>query len=397
MDEAIEVADRIIIFNSGKMVFGHYSTDTYRLIEMGYNKYSIEYSLNDGRIFMYIIGQIAAKINININMYVILLTFLAIIISVICIILIEKILKKYNKREQSIIVALIAYVTIMNFMYLENLYFTECIVMAMSILLYIIAAKMLNEGGNILKIFLLVLLGVFCYQGTINVFITFYFLFALIENKTINKTILKNMCIVLGISLISIAINMLQIKLCGKIYGLEQTRTGKINEIWFNIVYIIKNIDTLLIQSSDLFPKYVFLIFLTLTSNLFCISITPQFNLIANIGGLKTFTQTDVKPLDSYYMQGYSVFFDTIKGDIKFNASIYSQLGFRVEIKDKITLGEFLEFGYYPLTINTKYDGKPFPRLYDYRNTDKMLFHSIILGIIEKFYFKNFSIGLGGA
>lgn len=143
--------------------------------------------------------------------------------------------------------------------------------------------------------------------------------------------------------------------------------------------------------------KYlIILIFLTLTSNLFCISITPQFNLIANIGGLKTFTQTDVKPLDSYYMQGYSVFFDTIKGDIKFNASIYSQLGFRIEIEDKITLGEFLEFGYYPLTINTKYDGKPFPRLYDYRNTDKMLFHSIILGIIEKFYFKNFSIGLGG-
>lgn len=143
--------------------------------------------------------------------------------------------------------------------------------------------------------------------------------------------------------------------------------------------------------------KYlIILIFLTLTSNLFCISITPQFNLIANIGGLKTFTQTEVKPLESYYMQGYSVFFDTIKGDIKFNASIYSQLGFRVEIKDKITLGEFLEFGYYPLTINTKYDGKPFPRLYDYRNTDKMLFHSIILGIIEKVYFNNFSIGLGG-
>ena len=114
--------------------------------------------------------------------------------------------------------------------------------------------------------------------------------------------------------------------------------------------------------------KYlIILISLMLTSNLFCISITPQFNLIANIGGLKTFTQTDVKPLDSYYMQGYSVFFDTIKGDIKFNASIYSQLGFRVEIEDKITLGEFLEFGYYPLTINTKYDGKPFPRLYDYK------------------------------
>ena len=73
----------VILLIYSPLLIGHYSTDTYRLIEMGYNKYSIEYSLNDGRIFMYIIGQIAAKINININMYVILLTFLAIIISVI--------------------------------------------------------------------------------------------------------------------------------------------------------------------------------------------------------------------------------------------------------------------------------------------------------------------------
>lgn len=244
------------------LLIGHYSTDTYRLIEMGYGKYSIEYSLNDGRIFMYIIGQIADKINVNIDVYVVILTFIAIIISCICIMLMEKILKKYKNKEKIIIVSLISYVTIMNFMYLENLYFTECIVMAVSIALYILAADFLNEGENIIKVFLLVLLGVFCYQGTINVFITFYLLFALLKNRKINKEIIKNMCIVLGISLISIGINMLQIKICGKIYGLEQTRTGNISEIGFNIIYIIENIDKILIQSSGLFPKYVFLIFL---------------------------------------------------------------------------------------------------------------------------------------
>lgn len=229
---------------------------------MGYGKYSIEYSLNDGRIFMYIIGQIANKININISEYVIILTFLAVIISYICIILIEKILKKYKYKEKFIIVSLIAYVTIMNFMYLENLYFTECIVMAISIMAYILAADWLNEGKNIIKVFLLVLLGVFCYQGTINVFITFYLLFALIKNRKIDKTIIKNMCIVLGISLVSIVINMIQIKICGKIYGLEQTRTGNISEIFFNIIYIIGNMHKILMQSSELFPKYVFLVFL---------------------------------------------------------------------------------------------------------------------------------------
>lgn len=252
----------IILLIYSPLLMGHYSTDTYRLIEMGYGKYSIEYSLNDGRIFMYIIGQIAEKININIDTYVIILTFAAVIISYICIILLEKILKKYKNKEKIIIVSLISYVTIMNFMYLENLYFTECIVMAISILLYILAAYWLNEEKSIIKVFLLVLLGVFFYQGTINVFITFYLLFALIKNQKIDKTIIKNMCIVLGISLISILINMIQIKICGKIYGLEQTRTGNINEILFNIIYIIINIGEILIQTSGLFPRYIFLMFL---------------------------------------------------------------------------------------------------------------------------------------
>lgn len=252
----------IILLIYSPLLMGHYSTDTYRLIEMGYGKYSIEYSLNDGRIFMYIIGQIAEKININIDAYVIILTFAAVIISYICIILLEKILKKYKNKEKIIIVSLISYVTIMNFMYLENLYFTECIVMAISILLYILAAYWLNEEKSIIKVFLLVLLGVFFYQGTINVFITFYLLFALIKNQKIDKTIIKNMCIVLGISLISILINMIQIKICGKIYGLEQTRTGNINEILFNIIYIIINIGEILIQTSGLFPRYIFLMFL---------------------------------------------------------------------------------------------------------------------------------------
>ena len=138
-----------------------------------------------------------------------------------------------------------------------------------------------------------------------------------------------------------------------------------------------------------------FILYFIQNSILFCISITPQFNIMANLGGLKTFTQTDVKHLDSYYMQGYSVYFDSIKGNIEINASIYAQLGFKTDIQDKITLGEFLEFGYYPYAINTKYNSKPFPAIYEYRNTDKMLFHSIILGIIEKIYFNNFSIGFG--
>lgn len=261
----------------------HYSTDTYRLIEMGYERYSIEYSLNDGRIFMYIIGQLADKMNININAYVVILTVLAIIISCICIIKLIEIMTKYKKKDGIIITSLIAYVTIMNFMYLENLYFTECIVMSISILLFILAAEYLNEKENIIKVIILVLLGIFCYQGTINVFITFYFVFALIKNKKLNKEIIKNMIIVMLIALFCIAINMLQIKICGKIYGLEQTRTGSISEIFANIIYIITNVYKILVYSSELFPKYLFLIFLISISIITAIWDKKENNKYSNI------------------------------------------------------------------------------------------------------------------
>lgn len=141
--------------------------------------------------------------------------------------------------------------------------------------------------------------------------------------------------------------------------------------------------------------KKLLLLYLIQSSILFCISITPQFNFIGNIGGSKTFTKTDVKHLDSYYMQAYSVYFDTIKGDIKFDTSLYMQLGFKIEISDKIAIGEFIEFGYSPYTINTKYDSKPSSSLYKYKNEDKILLHSIILGIIEKISFSKFNIGFG--
>lgn len=246
------------------LLIGHFSTDTYRLIQMGYKEYSINYSLNDGRIFMSIIGQIADKLDTNIMVYVIVLTTLAMFISCVCMMLLNKIIFKYKKKEKILITTLISYITIMNFMWLENLYFTECIVMSMSILLYLMAAYYLNEGENKIKVFLLVLIGMFCYQGTINAFLSFYFVFALIKNKKLNKEILQNLFIAIIICIASVGINMLQIKICGKMYGLSQTRMGSIKNIFGNIKYIFSNMNKIVIYSGYMFPKYLLLIFLTI-------------------------------------------------------------------------------------------------------------------------------------
>lgn len=244
------------------IIIGHYSTDTYRLIEMGYKKYSIEYSLNDGRIFMSIIGQIADRLNIDIMVYVIILTTLAIFISCICVIVLEKIITKYKGKEKIIVPLLISYITIMNFMWLENLYFTENIVMAISILSYLLAAYYLNEEKSKIKVFLFVLLGIFCYQGTINAFISFYFVFAIIKNRKINKTVCKGFFSIIIICLASVAINMLQIKICGKIYGMEQKRIGNISHIFYNIIYIFEHMYKIILYSSEMFLKYLFLVFI---------------------------------------------------------------------------------------------------------------------------------------
>ena len=171
-------------------------------------------------------------------------------------------LKNNDNKKNKIYSVIISYITIFNFMYLENLYFTENIVMSISILLFLIAANLLIENKNKCIVFLLVLIGTFCYQGTINLFITFYFLLEIIKNKKINKELIKNMLIVILICISSILINIIQIKICGNIFNMTQTRMGGINEILNNIVQIFKNMDLILIKNSELFPKYLLLVFL---------------------------------------------------------------------------------------------------------------------------------------
>ena len=135
------------------LLMGHYATDTYNIINKGYEKYAITYSLNDGRPIMCIITLIAQKLNMPIMVYVIILTAIALIVSNISGIKLKNITVKYieekNKKTEYIILA-IAYIIIFNFAYLENLQFAECAIMSVSILLNIIAAQQIVEKKKIL-------------------------------------------------------------------------------------------------------------------------------------------------------------------------------------------------------------------------------------------------------
>ena len=106
----------IIIFMP--FLIGHYATDTYNIANVGYENYAINWSLKDGRLIMAIIGLIAAKVNISIEIYVFITLLLALIISNITIIYLNNVITKYKQPKnkiQEIILIAISYITIFNF------------------------------------------------------------------------------------------------------------------------------------------------------------------------------------------------------------------------------------------------------------------------------------------
>ena len=74
---------------------GHYATDTYKIEDLGYEEYSINYWLKDGRIIMASVGFLASVINIPIDMFVVILTLLGIAISSFVVILLYRIILKW--------------------------------------------------------------------------------------------------------------------------------------------------------------------------------------------------------------------------------------------------------------------------------------------------------------
>ena len=261
----------IIIFAITLIVFYnfismHYATDTYNIINRGYTDYALKYSLNDGRPVMCLISLLADFINLPIETYIITLTVIALAISCVTVIKLKNIFINFcedKNLKNEIILLIISYVTIFNFAYLENMYFAECAVMALSILLYTIAANIFanSEKYRYLKSIGLIILAVLCYQGTVSYFIGLVFVLTLIKNNGIDKKIFKDVFISGIIIVIGVLINLLQIKISGLFLDMTQSRMGSLANIFDNLQYICNNIINILINTFNLFPKYLLLIY----------------------------------------------------------------------------------------------------------------------------------------
>lgn len=253
----------------------HYSIDTIEFLTNGYKSYINSKFLVDGRIF----SAILLKIVIDFPMkYVLPISYiLGILISCFSVMVVRKwIIKKINSEsKRNIFPTIIAYVIIFNFMYIDIIQFVEFPIIALSNLLFIISAQILVEKKKkyILKSGLLVLIAMFCYQGTINVFISTVFILSIIENKKINKTVILDilkMIVLLSFALIT---NYIFTEIVGG--------TSRIN---FNIIDNIKNtlIDLILIifNSGKHYPAFLQLIIILIITTYCLIKKYSIINLI---------------------------------------------------------------------------------------------------------------------
>lgn len=250
---------------------GHYATDTYNIMDVGYKDYAINWSLKDGRIVMYLIGIFFDATKLDIMYLVKASLIVSIIVSSIIIIVIKRIICKYSNNKGilfEIFAIIIGYCTIYNFMYIENLYFVECAVMSISILFYLLAAKVQVESNkyNFIKSTILTILGVICYQGTIGFYIIMCILFALMSNKDKVQNVLKHFIQASFITLIAIGLNILFVKLVCNALDLTQSRMGNIFNAFNNIKYICITLKNILIYNCGLFPPYLFLTILTVVT-----------------------------------------------------------------------------------------------------------------------------------
>lgn len=271
---------------------GHYIADTYGIIERGLEDYSMYNSFTDGRVLMGLLNLLVLKLNIPIMVYVVFTLFVGIIISCIVVIFLKKVILKFRPAESKyieIIVTIICYVTIFNFMYLENLYFIECIVMALSLLLYCLGAYILVDKtkGYFLKSVLCVIIGMLSYQGTIGFFLALVFLFSILKNKNKISSIIIDVLISGVLVIIAGVIDLAFIKIFTNQFNTNQGRLN--NDIFQNIIIIFMYFPKILTHTCGMFPPNLLIIFLTLLT------------LLAIIGIIQKYRQKAAKELILYF------------------------------------------------------------------------------------------------
>ncbi len=214
----------------------HYSSDTYVLYDLGYMEYPSQYFLLDGRLISTIVCYLAGILHIPIPIYIIGMDWIGIILIATAIYSMDKILETIIKPQKNIVKLMLlasCFILILNQFTLEYLLFPESAVMCLGILLNVMAVKLMIDSPKhkYLKIFFVLLLAVFCYQGLLNMFPVLAILVYIVkqmvdkrEYKIKEKEFFIEMVKLAIIVIIVLAICMVAIKLGKTLLNSNQDR-----------------------------------------------------------------------------------------------------------------------------------------------------------------------------
>lgn len=244
-------------------VTGYYSIDTLRIHSQGYINYATKDAyIRDGRLFSALIFVIVGLINPEMIVMYIINIVMAIAILSLCVIQIYHLIERHKtleKPQHKVIAFMLSYTYIFNFLIVDILKFIDSFMIATSILLFIIAIKkIVIEKKNKIG-FLLTILGVICYQGTIPVYVATAIFITLLENKKINKEYFKRImpCAISIIiaALLSVAI----VNLVPIITQMEMTNRVTEIEVGEYLQENLMSMNRIIFYSFYMFPPYVWI------------------------------------------------------------------------------------------------------------------------------------------
>lgn len=209
----------------------HYSSDTYCLMKWGYFEYPSHYFLLDGRLISTLVCYLAGLFNIPYTIYIVGMDIIGILLLSITVFVMYKTLlnvMKIEKKTNKFMLLLATYVLVFNQFSLEFLLFPESAVMCLGVITSVLAAtKVISEDKyKYLKIFGLMLISIFSYQGLINIFPILAVLLIILkqeyEKTKIKENIvysLKEIAKIIFVLFVVVVINLVAIKIGCSIIG----------------------------------------------------------------------------------------------------------------------------------------------------------------------------------
>lgn len=240
----------------GAFLQPHYTHDTYRIVYDGYADYAQNWFLKEARPFSALLTFGAGAIGLSIESYSLISFLLAIVFFTCSIIIVYKIFEKEltkNSKWMHVLILITSFVIIFNYLAIEHIFFVECCMFALGILLSVLAAKVVinKEQYAHIKAFIILVIGAFCYQGSIAIFPMIVFAHELLLKKQSFK---ENFMELLKTTLVY-GIAMFLTIIFARIMA-DASRIS-MNFDAVNISTIISTLKDLVVNSLGVIPPYV--------------------------------------------------------------------------------------------------------------------------------------------